>query len=82
MPFSNHLALWRMLVISQQRSCCGAAHPGQGALNGLRDGSFSSVAGDQLEINKERTALPVYSFLSRRQAVILKGANDTMAKTI
>lgn len=50
--------------------------------NGVRDSSFSSAAGDQLEINKERIALPVYSFLSRRQAVILKGANDTMAKTI
>lgn len=57
-------------------------HTGQGALNGLRDSSFSSAAADQLEINKERIALPVYSFLSRRQAVILKGANDTMAKTI
>lgn len=60
---------------SLQRGCWGAAH-------GVRDSSFPSVAGDQLGINKERIALPVYSFLSRRQAVILKGANDTMAKTI
>jgi len=55
---------------------------GQGVLKGVQEGTFTSVAGDQLEINKERTALPVYSFLSRRQAVILKGANDTMVKPI
>lgn len=82
LPFGNHLALWSMLVVSRHGGCCGAVYTGQGALNGVRDGSFSSVAGDQLEINKERIALPVYSFLSRRQAVILKGANDTTAKTI
>jgi len=71
-----------MLVVSRHGGCCAAVHAGQGALDGVRDGSFSSVAPDQLEINKGRIALLVYSFLSRRQAVILKGANDTMAKTI
>lgn len=76
------MALWSSLVVSQHRICCGVVQIVQGSLNGVRDSIFSSVAGDQLETNKERIALPVYSFLSRRQAVILKGANDTMAKTI
>lgn len=76
------MALWSSLVVSQHGTCCGVVQIGQGSLHGVRDSIFSSVAGDQLETNKERIALPVYSFLSRRQAVILKGANDTMAKTI
>lgn len=82
LSFDNHLALWSMLVTSLHRGCSVTVHAGQRDVNGVQDSSRSSDAGDWLEINKERIPLPVYSFLSRRQAVILKGANDTMAKTI
>lgn len=69
-------------VISQCGACCDVGQIDQGVLKGVQDGTFTSVAEGQLEINKGGIALPVYSFLSRRQAVILKGANYMMVKTI